>query len=98
MTTIQVQFHELSFIKNNWERIMIKQMIEAVNKAKLVDWMKEYNDGFFHLHVRDHLISILRQLNDKNYNARDLEVALYCVQYIARYGIEKFKEARLKNY
>jgi len=98
MSTLHVTFADLRFIKNNWERIMIKKVIDAVNKIQLVEWMKEYDDGFFHLTARDPLVKIKNHLGECSFDTNYLKIALYSVQYIARNGLSEFKNTRMKNY
>ena len=62
---------DLSFIKNNWERVMIQLVIKAVNKANLVDWMKESTDGFFHLKGQEQLVAIQRELDKLSMQVED---------------------------
>jgi len=97
--SINVQLWELRFIENKTERILIQQVIAAVNEMNLVTWMKEYKGEFFHTDRIPQLAMIREYLNKMHiqFTTFMFEVALLSVRYILMFGFHKFKEARIKN-
>lgn len=87
------------FIRDTWERQMIENGYQSITELELWDWLKLYEPDGFMCSTNDNILIISEKMqslpNPPNHSGSSFGHIMRIMEYIAKNGLEQFKNERL---